>query len=79
MTDKALVYEAALRGIASCATECGCCEMHVRVARSVLDQYSDNTKDGFCDGPVTAEQYPGLSESQIARLNRQCESCEDES
>lgn len=29
-------YEAALRGVASCATQCGCCEMHSRVSRSVL-------------------------------------------
>lgn len=26
----------ALEGIASCATECGCCAMHVRVARQAL-------------------------------------------
>lgn len=29
-------YAKALQGIASCATKCGCCEMHVRVARMAL-------------------------------------------
>lgn len=29
----------ALRGIASCATRCGCCEMHRRIAEEVLKDY----------------------------------------
>lgn len=29
-------YEKALRGVASCATQCGCCAMHVRIARQAL-------------------------------------------
>jgi hypothetical protein len=28
----------ALRGIASCATSCGCCEMHQRIARSAVSE-----------------------------------------
>jgi hypothetical protein len=30
------VLVGALRGIASCATHCGCCEMHRRIADDVL-------------------------------------------
>ena len=31
-------YEKALRGIASCATWCKCCEMHNRIARRALGE-----------------------------------------
>ncbi len=30
-------YEAALRGIASCATSCGCCRMHAEIAREAVE------------------------------------------
>lgn len=41
--DKAARYEAALHGIASCCTACGCCEMHVRVANAVLsNEYAEH-------------------------------------
>ena len=31
-------YENALRGIASCATRCRCCELHNRIARRALGE-----------------------------------------
>ncbi len=38
MTDQLTSYRDTLRGIASCATQCGCCEMHRRVAQAALDK-----------------------------------------
>ena len=35
-----------LKGIASCATKCGCCEMHVRIAEKVLGEAAEFFK-GF--------------------------------
>lgn len=35
-SDRVAELEAALRGIASCATACPCCEMHARIARRAL-------------------------------------------
>jgi hypothetical protein len=30
-------YEKALNGIATCATQCGCCRMHVQIALDALN------------------------------------------
>ena len=44
MTDQVETYEKALQGIASCATLCECCKMHVGVATRVLEQYDAKVK-----------------------------------
>lgn len=36
LTDQLKASNNALRGIASCATKCPCCEMHARVARRAI-------------------------------------------
>jgi hypothetical protein len=64
-------YRRALQGIGSCATQCGCCEMHVRVAKQALNWQLSR----FCAaGPLTEED--GLTPERRAAMNRQCEECE---
>ena len=62
----------ALAGVASCATQCGCCEMHVRVAKQAMAWKLSN----FClAGPLT--EADGLTPERRAQLDRQCVECEE--
>lgn len=44
----------AMTGIASCATRCGCCEMHVRVAKRVLEKADKQVKGDVDDSAEPA-------------------------
>jgi len=55
-------YEAALRGIAACATVCACCEMQQRIASKALEKHVGlETRDGGGGGEVPA--VPSVSSS----------------
>jgi hypothetical protein len=35
-----------LRGIASCATQCGCCRMHQEIAAAAVERWEKNLRSG---------------------------------
>jgi hypothetical protein len=44
LIERAERLERSMRGIASCATDCGCCAMHRRIAEQALARYAGETE-----------------------------------
>lgn len=62
MTGAGLI--AALRGIASCATRCECCEMHKRIALQALDEHA---KAEAARRPITDAMRLDFIEAHLCR------------
>lgn len=55
----------ALRGISTCATKCGCCEMHRSIATDALERYSAEMHRDGCTLETLAQHARDIVDRKL--------------